>query len=269
MPSEGLQSSPTTGEGIGSSFDDDYDYYEDDCDELAWYELIQAEIEKLEGFKVCFEPWGTIGIFHYGTEIGVILPNSSLSTTLINELAKYGLDLEAFFIENCISFNLIQLPKPITTPDYSIQWEDTLHPNEGRIDAHFFSYATNSYHGDHIQLIHKNRPYCSHWANLPEYIQSMFKALWQEIKDKEIYPKSTSVGSRVASLLPDGYKAFRVGDRTQCKVAKNKQDYCYIKDFGNNTFYVSANTNYNLAPTHTASTLQAATTAAIGMIQSL
>ena len=236
---------------------DDFDFsflYDDD--DPSWMDAIKAEIEKLEGFIAEHDEM-ILKVYHWGTEIGVLYHYGSyidITPTLINELAKYDLDLEAFMVNEQIYYQLIK-PKQILHPkikaglNHRIVWsEDFQH--SGLIDGHNFYYLRNSYHGDYIEIIYNYCPYCSFWSSIPKELNSYFEAIWRYIRNSDRLPLEPSLGSKVASYLPLGYKAYKAGygddNRSQCKVERSKKKYCYIKRFRDCEYYVSPTINHQL-----------------------
>ena len=110
----------------------------------------------------------------------------------------------------------------------------------GLINGHHFYYRRNSYHGDYIQIIHNNCPYCSFWSSLPKEIYSYFEVIWRDIRKSDPLPLEPSLGSKIANYLPWGFKAYKVQGSTgsQCKIQRTVRQYCYLKKFGNQ-YYIS------------------------------
>ncbi|NET45377.1 hypothetical protein [Okeania sp. SIO2B3] len=229
---------------------DDFDFsflYDDD--DPSWLDAIIAEIEQLEGFRVEHNEL-ILKVWHYGTEAGACYHLGShldITPTLINELAKYDLDLEAFMAASDINYQLIthkSIKHPIFRPDLhlSIQWSKDLHPNDGYINGHYFGYHRNYYHGDYIELVYRHQIYQSNWSHNPDYLKPYFDAIWKEIQEKEIFrhPKEISLGSKVANYLPWGFKAYKVKGSagSQCKIQRTIRQYCYLKKCGNQ-YYIS------------------------------
>ncbi|NEN88463.1 MAG: hypothetical protein F6K48_05800 [Okeania sp. SIO3H1] len=217
-------------------------------------------------------------VFHWGTKVGAMYHYGSyldITPSLINELAKHDLNLETFMVDNDINYQLIK-PKhilhPKTRPDLhlSLQWSKDLYPNDGYINGHYFGYHRNYYHGDYIELVYRHQIYHSNWSHTPDHLKPYFDAIWKEIKSKEIFrhPKEISLGSKVANYLPDGYKAYMVKTdcQSQCRIQKNVKQYCYLKRWREQEYYISASTNFALAPRETASNLREAVKIALKMI---
>ena len=215
---------------------------------------------------------------HYGTGIGNCYHYGSyidVEPSLINELAKYDCDLEAFMFDNEINYQLIKAGKQKklklrTDLHLTIKWENTLFPNSGNIDNHYFSYRRNNLKGDYVELIYKNRIYHSNWKNLPPFVQPYFDKIWQELRETEYirHPKELRLGNKIANFLPDGIKAYRIkDDENQCKVARNKNQFCYIKRFRDCEFYISRTTNSQLMSKR-ANSLDEAIKIALEMINS-
>ena len=220
-------------------------------------DAIKEEVEELEGFKVTHDEM-LLKVYHYGTEIGAMYHYGSyldITPSLINELAKYDLNLEAFMTASNINYQLIthkSIKHPKIRPDLhlTIKWSHDLWPNSGYIGEHFFSYHRNDKLGDYIQLIFNHQPYRNpSLISTPEHLKPYFDAIWEEIKSKEIFrhPKQISLGSKVASYLPWGFKAYKVQGSTgsQCKIQRTVRQYCYLKKFGNQ-YYVSHTENWQL-----------------------
>lgn len=205
-------------------------------------------------------------VAHKGSYIDV-------TPTLINELAKYNFNLEAFLVENCINYNIVKLAeikKPKIRPDLhlTIKWSNDFWPNSGYIGEHFFSYHRNDRLGDYIQLIFNHQPYRSNsMVATPSQIKPYFDAIWQALKDTEYirHPKEIRIGSKVANYLPDGFKAYKTDDDNQCRVARNTQKYCYIKRWRDCEWYVSPTDNYQLMSKKTDS-MESAISEALKMI---
>ncbi|NER01490.1 MAG: hypothetical protein F6K17_02015 [Okeania sp. SIO3C4] len=257
---------------------DDFDFsflYDDD--DPSWLDAIKAEIEQLEGFRVEHNEL-ILKVWHYGTEAGACYHLGShldITPTLINELAKYGLDLERFMCDEGICYQLIK-PRAIKYPkikhglNHIIAWsKEKGFEYSGLIDGHHFYYLRNSYHGDYIQIIHNNCPYCSFWNSIPKEIYSYFEAIWRDIRNSDRLPLEPSLGSKVASYLPLGFKAYGLGggDNNQCRVERSKQKYCYIKRFWDCEYYVSPTENPQLMSKRTDS-LHEAISEALKMIDS-
>ncbi|NES64068.1 MAG: hypothetical protein F6K24_01795 [Okeania sp. SIO2D1] len=121
-----------------------------------------------------------------------------------------------------------------------------------------------------IKLVYRHQIYHSNWSHTPNHLKPYFDAIWKEIKSKEIFrhPKEISLGSKVANYLPDGYKAYMVKTdcQSQCKIQKNVKQYCYLKRWRDCEYYISASTNFALAPRDIASNLREAVKIALKMI---
>ncbi|MGB3510955.1 MAG: hypothetical protein WBA93_17325 [Microcoleaceae cyanobacterium] len=153
----------------------------------------------------------------------------------------------------------------------TIKWKNTLFPNSGYIDNHYFSYHRNDQRGDYVELIYKNQIY--HNPSLtptPTHVQPYFDKIWRDIQVHEIFrhPKELRLGNKIANFLPDRIKAYRVkSDDNQCKVARNKQKYCYVKRFRDCEYYVSPTANCQLMSKR-ANSLSEAIKIALEMINS-
>ena len=202
--------------------------------------MIQSQIEQLEGFKVEFEEWESLKCFHYGTEIGEAHHCGSyldITPSLSNELSKYGLDLEAFLVQHDINYEVIkpvEIKTPKIRPDlhYTIIWKGD---HAGTIsDSDLTCWFTYNHRkdGNHIELIYKNRPYCSDW---PDYLngklQPWFDALWADIKTNNRQPRRFNLAQRIASYLPLGFKAFSDGFN-KAEVQRTKKKYAYMTQRG-------------------------------------
>ncbi|NER01341.1 MAG: hypothetical protein F6K17_01210 [Okeania sp. SIO3C4] len=98
--------------------DDDLDFVEYDDDDPTWMDVIKAEIDKLEGFKVTHDNV-YLTVTHFGTVVGNIQHLDcvlEIQQRLINELAKYDLNLESFLIGSNIPYQLYHL-KPKSSGD--------------------------------------------------------------------------------------------------------------------------------------------------------
>ncbi|GFZ92302.1 hypothetical protein [Okeania sp. KiyG1] len=255
---------------------DDFDFsflYDDD--DPSWLDKIKVEIEQLEGFRVEHNEL-ILKVWHYGTEVGACHHLGSylnITPTLINELAKYDLELERFMCDEDIYYQLIK-PKHILHPKIrpdlhlSIQWSKDLHPNYGYINGHYFGYHRNDYHGKYIQLVYRHQIYMSFSCTTPDHIKPYFDKIWQELLDTEYirHPKEIRIGSKVANYLPDGFKAYKTDDDGQCKVSRSKEKYCYIKRLRDNEYYTSFSINWALHPSEKTSSLTEAVGAALRMI---
>ncbi|NEO52601.1 MAG: hypothetical protein F6K54_05645 [Okeania sp. SIO3B5] len=105
--------------------EDDFNFFsEADDDDPTWMDVIKAEVEKLEGFKVTHDEVD-LTVTHYGTVVGSIHHNEKyeleIEQKLIGELAKYDFDLEAFLVAENIPYKFYHL-KPVvgvTTTQHS------------------------------------------------------------------------------------------------------------------------------------------------------
>ncbi|NES64437.1 MAG: hypothetical protein F6K24_03785 [Okeania sp. SIO2D1] len=209
-------------------------------DEPTCFELIQSEIEKLEGFKVEFQEWELLKAYHYGTEIGAAEHQGSyigITPSLINELAKQDLNLETFMVDNDINYKLItpkQIKHPKIRPDlhYTINWTGD---HIGTISNHditcWFSY-NHTKECSHIELIYKNRPRCSDWPDyLIDELKPWFDALWYDIKTNNRQPRRFNLAQRIGSHLPLGYKTYSDGFN-KAEVQRTKKKYAYMTQRG-------------------------------------
>ena len=196
-----------------------------------------------------------------------------VDSVLINELAKYNLDLEAFMVANQINYelikpkNIIKTYKPALGLHFQLKWDGWWRPNSGTINGHYFCHRSCDAHGNYIELIHNNQPYYSYWEHLPGNIKPYFAYIWQELEETEYirFPREISLGSKVANYLPEGFKAYKTDDDDQCRVARNTQKYCYIKRWRDCEWYVSPTDNYQLMAKQTDS-MKSAISVALKMI---
>jgi hypothetical protein len=202
--------------------------------------LIAGEIERLEGFKVVLQEWEELKVFHYGTLVGCIrykVAYIEIDKKLLNELNKYNFNLEAFMVENDINYQLtkttkIYTPKPSPSLHYNIIWTGD---HGGQIsDSNLTCFFSFNYRkdGNHIELIYKDRPYCSHW---PRYLNSeltpWFDALWADIKTNNRQPRQFNLAQRIGSYLPLNFKAFSDGFN-KAEVQRTKKKYAYMTQRG-------------------------------------
>ncbi|NET29984.1 hypothetical protein [Okeania sp. SIO1I7] len=202
-------------------------------------DAIKAEIEKLEGFRVNHDEM-ILKVYHWGTEVGVAYHYGSyldITPSLINELAKYDLKLEAFMVAWDINYKLIK-PKSIKYPKirpdlhYTITWTGD---HVGTISHNditcWFSYNHRK-EGEHIELIYQSRPRCSDW---PDYLigelKPWFDALWYDIKTNNRKPREFNLAQRIGSHLPLGYKAYSDGFN-KAEVQRTKKKYAYMTQRG-------------------------------------
>lgn len=269
MPSEASDTASNQYEEVIS----DGDFFDDE--DSTCFELIQTEIEQLEGFQVDFEEWEILKVFHWGTEIGACYHYGAyidITPTLINELFKYNLDLEAFLVENDINYELIkpvEIKHPKIRPDLhiGIKWSGWWRPNSGYINGNYFCYHRNS-QGDYVKLVYDNQIYHNPSnAVTPDHIQPYFDAIWRELRETEYirFPREISLGSKVANYLPEHFKAYKTDDDDQCRVARSTSKYCYIKRFRDCEWYVSPTDNYQLMAKRTDS-MENAISVALKMI---
>ena len=86
--------------------------------------------------------------------------------------------------------------------------------------------------GNHIELIHKNSPCCSHWQDyLIRELQPWFDAIWSEIKTNNRKPRRFSLAQRIGSYLPLGFKAYADGFN-KAEVQRTRKRYAYITQYG-------------------------------------
>ena len=210
-----------------------------DFDEPTWYELIQAEIEKLEGFKIDHDEM-IMKVWQWGTEIGSCYHHGAhldITPSLVNELAKHDLNLETFMAASNINYQLIK-PKSIKHPKirpdlhYNITWTgDHIGTISDNDITCWFSYNHRK-EGEHIDLIYKNRPCCSDW---PDYLKSelnpWFDALWHDIKTNNRQPRQFNLAQRIGSHLPLGYKVYSDGFN-KAEVQRTKKKYAYMTQYG-------------------------------------
>ena len=184
--------------------------------------------------------WEILKVFHWGTEIGTATHKGAyidVTPTLINELAKYNLDLEAFMVENDINYKLIK-PSEIKTPKikpdlhYNITWtgDHTGTISDEQLTCWFtYNHRKN---GNHIELIYKNSPYCSDW---PDYliakVTPWFDALWADIKTNNRQPRRFNLAQRIGSYLPVEYKAY-ADSFNKAEVQRTRKKYAYMTQRG-------------------------------------
>ncbi|NET16080.1 MAG: hypothetical protein F6K08_26260 [Okeania sp. SIO1H6] len=229
-------------------------------------DTIKAELEELEGFRVDHDEM-ILKVYHWGTEVGVAYHYGSyldITPSLINELAKQELNLEGFMVDNDIYYQLIK-PKSIKYPkiklglNHKIVWsQEKGFEYSGLIDGYHFYYRRNYYHGDYIEIIYNYCPYYSYGSSTPQELNSYFEAIWREIESSERLPLEPSLGSKVASYLPWGFKAYKVEGSadSQCKIQRTVRQYCYLKKFGNQ-YYISPTENWQLQTQVTTNLFQA------------
>ncbi|NEQ78082.1 MAG: hypothetical protein F6K23_36860 [Okeania sp. SIO2C9] len=102
--------------------EDDFNFFSEvDDDDPTWMDVIKAEIEKLEGFKVTHDEVD-LTVTHYGTVVGSIHHNEKyeleIEQKLIGELAKYDFNLEAFLVSAEISYKFYHL-RPKSSGDHT------------------------------------------------------------------------------------------------------------------------------------------------------
>ncbi len=218
---------------------------------------IQTEIEGIEGFQIENDEM-ILKVWQWGTEIGAAYHYGSyidITRSLINELAKYDLDLESFLVSESINYklikpkNIIKTYKPALGLHFHIKWDAWHCPNSGTINGHYFCHHYNDLHGNYIKLVFNNQIYHNpSLAATPDYVKPYFDYIWQQLEETKYirFPREISLGSKVANHLPDGFRAYKTGDDSQCKVARSKEKYCYIKRFRDYEWYISPTDNYQL-----------------------
>ncbi|NET46499.1 hypothetical protein [Okeania sp. SIO2B3] len=202
-------------------------------------DAIKAEIEKLEGFVAEHDEM-IMKVFHWGTKAGSCYHYGSyldITPSLINELAKYDLKLEAFMAASDINYKLIktkQIKHPTQRPDlhYNITWTgDHIGTISDNDITCWFSY-NHTKECEHIELIYKNRPSCSDW---PDYLNGelkpWFDALWYDIKTNNRQPRRFNLAQRIGSHLPLGYKAYSDGFN-KAEVQRTLKKYAYMTQRG-------------------------------------
>ncbi|GFZ92429.1 hypothetical protein CYANOKiyG1_03060 [Okeania sp. KiyG1] len=93
--------------------EDDFNFFsEADDDDPTWMDVIKAQVEKLEGFKVTHDDVD-LTVTHYGTVVGSIHHGEEyeleIEQKLIGELAKYDFYLEAFLVSAEIPYKFYHL----------------------------------------------------------------------------------------------------------------------------------------------------------------
>ena len=218
-------------------------------------------------------------VYHYGTEIGTAnhqVSSIGVSSILINQLAKYDIDLENFMESSDIIY---EIPKPKTTVKtyqvaiglhLSIEWDDWYYPNSGTINGHYFCHRYDRDHGNFIELIYNHQPFYSFSEHTPDEIQPYFDYIWKELEDTGFidHPKEISIGSKVAARLPVNYKAYDTDDYNQCRVERLKERYCYITRYRDTLYSTSFSTNPTLYPAVQSNNLDDAI-AAVGKVLEL
>ncbi len=210
-----------------------------DYGDVTWMDTIKALIEQIEGVSVEHDEM-ILKVWQWGTEIGVVYHYGShldITPSLINELAKYEVNLEEFMAKEDIHYQLI---KPQTTkhptirPDlhYNITWtgDHTGTISDDELTCWFTYNHRES--GNHIELIYKNRPCCSHW---PDYLigelQPWFDALWADIKANNRQPRHFNLAQRIGSYLPVEYKAY-ADSFNKAEVQRTRKKYAYMTQYG-------------------------------------
>ena len=225
---------------------------------MTCFETIQDYLEGFEGFKVDFVEGDSLTVYHYGTDIGTAKHQVSyieVSSILVNQLAKYDIDLENFMESQEIIY---QIPKPKTTVKtyqvaiglhFHIEWDCWHYPNSGTINGHYFCHRYDREHGNYIQLVYNHQPYHS-YSYTPEEIQSYFDYIWKELEDTGYidYPQEIPLASKVAARISNDYRIYDTDDEKHCRVVRFKDRYCYIKQLRENLYYTSFSDNPGLYP---------------------
>lgn len=198
-------------------------------------------------------------VYHYGTEIGTVYHQVAylgVSSLLINQLAKYDIDLESFMESLDIFYQIIQPQSTLETYNPAlglhlhIKWEHWHCPNSGTINGHYFCHRYDRDHGNFIELSYNNQPYFTFSNNTPDEIQPYFDYIWRELEQTGYinHPKEISIGSKVSARLPVNYNAYETDDENQCRVERFKKIYCYITRYRDTLYYTSFSTNPTLYP---------------------
>ena len=226
---------------------------------MTCFETIQDYLEGFEGFKVDFVEGESLKVFHYGTEIGTAQHQVSyidVSSILINQLAKYDIDLENFMESQEIIY---QIPKPKTTVKtyqvaiglhFHIEWDCWHYPNSGTINGHYFCQRYDRERGNFIELVYNLQPYYSFSEHTPDKIQPYFDYIWKELEETGYidYPQEIPLASKVAARIPNEYRVYDTDDEKHCKVLRFKNRFCYIKQLRENLYYTSFSDNPGLYP---------------------
>ncbi len=210
-----------------------------DYGDITWMDAIKALLEQMEGFSVEHDEL-ILKAYHWGTEIGVISHYGTclgITPSLVNELAKYELNFETFMVANDINYQLIKpqaIKHPIIRPGlhYTITWtaDYTGKISDGDLTCWFTYNQTEN--GNHIELIHKNSPCCSHWPDyLIRELQPWFDAIWVDIKTNHRKPRRFNLAQRIGSYLPLGFKAYADGFN-KAEVQRTRKKYAYITQYG-------------------------------------
>ncbi len=164
---------------------------------------------------------------------------------------------------------VIKTYKPTPYLHLGIKWDGWYCPNSGYINGNYFCYKRNDIHGDYIELIHNHQPYLSFSGNIPSHIKPYFAYIWQELNETGNieFPREISLGSKVAARLPEHFKAFKTDDDDQCKVARSKKKYCFIKKIRQNEYYTSFSENWSLSPSIRSTSLKEAVDAVEVVLQ--
>ena len=196
-------------------------------------------------------------VYHYGTDIGTAKHQVSyieVSSILVNQLAKYDIDLENFMESQEIIY---QIPKPKTTVKtyqvaiglhFHIEWDDWYCPNSGMIDGHYFCHHYDGEHGNYIELSYNHQQHFTFSDDTPGEIQPYFDYIWKELEQTGYinHPKQISLGYKVASRMSNDYRIDDIDD-DECQVLKLDKS-CYIKQYRENLYYTSFSTNPGLYP---------------------
>ena len=198
-------------------------------------------------------------VYHYGTEIGTAKHQISyidVSSILINQLAKYDIDLESFMESNEIIYEIPKLKAKAKTFQVaiglhlSIEWDDWHYPNSGTINGHYFCHKYDREHGNFIELVYNHQPHYSFSEYTPDEIQPYFDYIWKELEDTGLidYPQEISLGSKIAARISNDYRVYDTDDEKHCKVLRFKDRYCYIKQYRETLYYTSFSDNPTLYP---------------------
>ena len=198
-------------------------------------------------------------VYHYGTEIGIVYHQVAylgVSSILINQLAKYDIDLESFIVSEDIRYQVVK-PQPTSdTCDLGleiplhIEWDCWHYPNSGTINGHYFCHRYDRDHGNFIELVYNHQPYYSFSGHTPDEIQSYFDYIWRELEQTGYinHPQEISLASKVAARIPNEYRVYDTDDEKHCRVVRFKDRFCYIKQQTENRYYTSFSDNPGLYP---------------------
>ena len=198
-------------------------------------------------------------VYHYGTDIGTVYHQVAylgVSSILINQLAKYDINLEEFLESQDIFYQIIKPQSTLKTYNPAlglhlhIKWEHWHYPNSGTINGHYFCHRYDREHGNFIELVYNHQPYYSFSEHTPDEIQSYFDYIWRELEQTGYidHPQEISLASKVAGRISNDYRVYDTDDEKHCKVLRFKNRFCYIKQYRENLYYTSFSDNPGLYP---------------------